>query len=115
MNETIVMKNVMQLENIFKENPKLNLWVFEYGITHRFIKFILFEENFFDRVEVYCIGCTFFKGELQGGPYRLFLEEGESNNDDSESFVIRSENQDLIFNIEEVTKIAPLNYVEPDK
>lgn len=105
------MKAFEELETLINSYSSLNLWIVEYGLTHERIKFILFEDNFFKRYEVSCIGCTYFKGEMKGGPYSLEIDKRQSQ--DVTEIIIRSSDEKLILNCEKILSISPFKKMTP--
>ncbi len=53
----------------------LHVWVISYGISHgRRMTLALHQGHYPRRFEVEAAGCRVFRGQLEGGPYRLTLE-----------------------------------------
>lgn len=109
------MKAFEELNVLLTSHSSLNLWIFEYGLTHERIKFVLFENNFFDRYEVSCIGCTYIQGKIKGGPYQLFIDKHPSQDaqDPTEIIIIRSSDEKLILKFEEILSIKPFEKMNP--
>ncbi len=69
------MTTFTSMYSLLAEHPELHVWVLSYGISHgRRMTLALHRGDYPRRFEVEASGCRRFRGELEGGPYRLTLE-----------------------------------------
>jgi len=58
------------------DGQEWHVWVLAYSISHgRRMELALHHGNFPSYKGVLCVGVTYFCGSLEGGPYRLRIEE----------------------------------------
>lgn len=62
------------IQSLFGESL-LHVWVLEYGITHFQMRLAIHKGDYPRSTELLCTGCIYFCGNVQGGPYRLQLNE----------------------------------------
>ena len=64
------------VESFLAQRPDHHVWVLEYGISHgRRMVLALHHGAYPRRTDVLATGCSYFRGKLEGGPYRLALVE----------------------------------------
>ncbi len=64
------------VESLLAQSPGHHVWVLEYGISHgRRMVLALHHGDYPHRTDVEAKGSSYFRGKLEGGPYRLALEE----------------------------------------
>jgi hypothetical protein len=64
------------IEMLLVQSPEYHVWVAEYSITHdRMMRLGFHHGDLPRRAEVDTIGCSYFRGRLEGGPYRLAIEQ----------------------------------------
>ena len=68
------------IEELLSKNPRYHVWMVEYGISHGRVMQLAFHHGDLPRrIEVYARGCHYFRGQLEGGPYRLAIEQRARN------------------------------------
>jgi hypothetical protein len=64
----------MEAKQLIEGRESWHAWVIDYGITHSIMRIALHQGDFPRHHELVCGGVSFFRGPLQGGPYRLRIE-----------------------------------------
>ena len=67
---------ITPIDELLAQSPESHVWVLEYGISHgRRMRLAFHHGDYPRRTDVVARGCTHFRGRLEGGPYRLALEQ----------------------------------------
>jgi hypothetical protein len=93
-----VSRVVQQLQDFFTQNPLLELWLLEFGLTHQRGRLRILRGGVTNWIEVIFDGCTYICGSPVGGPnlLRVVFTPGDTTYDDEimihsidEQFIIK--------------------------